>query len=86
MPMATMAFTAEGPKIAVIRIAMTSEGKAKTRSLPRMMTSSRSDPLRAAAQSPSGTPKAMPMPTATKATAMDTRAPTMIIDRMSRPK
>ena len=30
MPIARIAFSAEGPKTAVIRIAMTSEGKAKT--------------------------------------------------------
>ena len=86
MPMAMMAFSAEGPKTAVIRMAISSDGKAKTRSLPRMITSSNQLPRRAAAASPSGTPRPMPIPTATKATAMETRAPTMIIDRISRPK
>jgi hypothetical protein len=37
-------------------------------------------------QQPSGTPSAMPMPTAISATAMEVRAPTMIIENMSRPK
>ncbi|RNF35989.1 hypothetical protein A7A09_000830 [Paracoccus methylarcula] len=86
MPMAMMALTADGPKIAVIRIAMTNEGKAKIRSLPRMIVSSSQLPRRAAAINPRGTPNPMPIPTATSATAMDTLAPTMIIDRMSRPK
>ena len=40
MPMAMIAFSAEGPKTAVIMMAMRSAGKAKTRSLPRRMTSS----------------------------------------------
>ena len=75
MPIAMMAFTAEGPKTAVIMMAISSAGKAKTRSLPRMMTSSSSVPRRAAAASPSGTPSPMPMPTATSATAIETRAP-----------
>ena len=83
--MAMMALTALGPKAAVIRMAMTSEGKAKIRSLPRMMTSSIRPPRFAAATSPRGTPKPMPMPTATSATAIEVRAPTMTIDRMSRP-
>ena len=58
MPMAMMAFSADGPKTAVIMMAIRSDGKAKTRSLPRMMTSSRSEPRRAAAARPSGTPEA----------------------------
>ena len=86
MPMAIIAFTALAPKIAVIRIAITSEGKAKTRSLPRMMISSTSDPRLAAAHRPSGTPRPMPIPTATSATAIEVRAPTMIMLRISRPK
>ena len=86
MPMAMIAFSAEGPKTAVIMMAMSSAGKAKTRSLPRMITSSSSEPRRAAAASPSGTPSPMPIPTATSATAIETRAPTMIIEKTSRPK
>ena len=65
---------------------MTKDGKAKIRSLPRMMISSAQLPRLAAAHSPSGTPKLKPMPTATTATAIDVRAPTMIIEKMSRPK
>ena len=86
MPMAMIALTAPAPKTAVIRIAITSDGKAKIRSLPRMISSSSHDPLRAAAARPSGTPSDMPIPTATRATAMDVRAPTMIMLKMSRPK
>ncbi len=85
MPMARIAFSAEGPKTAVIRMAMTRLGKAKTRSLPRMTTSSSRLPRLAAASRPSGTPTAMPMPTATMATAIEVRAPTISIDSMSRP-
>ncbi len=51
-----------------------------------MISSSIQDPLRAAAVRPSGTPSAMPMPTATSATAIEVRAPTMIMLNMSRPK
>ena len=86
MPIAMIAFTAPGPKTAVIRIAITSEGKAKTKSLPRMMTSSSRLPWRAAAARPRGTPMLIPIPTAISATAMDVRAPTMIIEKISRPK
>ncbi len=86
MPMAMIAFSAEAPNTAVIMMAMSSDGKAKMRSLPRMMISSRSPPRPAAAASPSGTPSSTPMPTATSATAIDTRAPTISIDSTSRPK
>jgi hypothetical protein len=65
---------------------MTRDGKAKTRSFARMTTSSTHPPARAAARSPRGTPASRPMPTATTATAMEVRAPTMIIDRTSRPR
>ena len=85
MPMAMMALIAPGPKIAVIMIAESRAGKAKTRSLKRISTSSTMPP-RAAAQQPSGTPMPMPMPTATNATAIELREPTMIMDRTSRPK
>ena len=37
-------------------------------------------------QPPSGTPSPIPMPTATMATAIEVRAPTISIDSMSRPK
>ena len=86
MPMAMMAFSAPGPNTAVIMIAMRRAGKAKTRSLVRMIASSTRLPRRAAAARPSGTPSPSPMPTATNATAMEVRAPTISIDRMSRPK
>ncbi len=86
MPMAMMALSAEGPNTAVIRTAISSDGKANTRSLPRITISSSQLPRRAAAARPSGTPSPMPMPTATSATAIDTRAPTMIIENTSRPK
>ena len=85
MPMAMIALVAEGPNTAVIRIAMTRLGKAKMRSLPRMITSSSRLPRVAAAARPSGTPMTTPMPTATRATASDTRAPTISIDSRSRP-
>ena len=44
IPMAMIAFTAEGPKTAVIMIAINSDGKAKMRSFPRMMNSSSNPP------------------------------------------
>ena len=81
-----IAFSAEGPKTAVIMIAISSAGNANTRSLPRMIASSPQPPRQAAAARPRGTPSAMPIPTATSATAIDTRAPTMIIEATSRPK
>ena len=49
MPIARMALTAEGPKTAVIRMAITSTGKAKTRSFPRITRSSSHPPYVAAA-------------------------------------
>jgi hypothetical protein len=85
MPMAMMALSAPGPKIAVIITADSRAGKAKTMSEARISTSS-ATPRFAAAQQPSGTPTAMPMPTAISATAMELRLPTMIMERMSRPK
>ena len=81
-----IALKAEGPRIAVIRIAMMSAGKAKMMSLPRITMSSSTEPRRAAARSPRGTPATIPIPTATTATAIEVRAPTISIDRMSRPK
>ena len=42
--LAMIAFMAPAPNRAVISMAITSEGKAKIRSLVRMITSSRSDP------------------------------------------
>ena len=86
IPIAMIAFTALAPKSAVINIAITKEGKAKIKSLLRMMSSSSQPPCLALAASPRGTPSPMPMPTATNATASEVRAPTMIIDSKSRPK
>ena len=65
---------------------MTSEGKAKDQIVGAHDQLVNPRALRAAAQSPSGMPSPMPMPTATNATAIEVRAPTMIMLRMSRPK
>ena len=86
IPIAIIAFTAEGPKTAVMRMAMTKEGNAKIRSFPRIMSSSRKDPLRVAEKSPRGTPTIIPIPTARSATAIDVRAPIIIMENISRPK
>ena len=86
MPMAMIAFTADGPKTAVIMMAMSSDGKAKTRSLPRMIASSSSEPPPRRRGEPERHAEPMPMPTATSATAIETRAPTISIERTSRPK
>ena len=85
MPIAMMAFSADAPKTAVIITAIRRLGNANTRSFVRMMISSGRLPLRAAAASPRGTPTSMPIPTATSATAIDVRAPTISMLRMSRP-
>jgi len=78
MPIAMMALIAPGPKMAVIMMAESRAGKAKTMSFNRMIASS-SQPPRAAAQQPSGTPAPMPMPTATSATAIELREPARTI-------
>ena len=65
-------------------MAMSSAGKAKTKSLSRMIAWS-TPPRRSAASRPSGTPMPVPMPTATNDTAIEVPAPRMIIDSMSRP-
>ena len=85
MPMAMIALIAPGPKIAVIMIADSSAGNANTTSLSRISASSNRPP-RAAAHAPSGTPMPMPIPTATSATAIEFLAPTITMERMSRPK
>jgi hypothetical protein len=85
-PIAIIALNALGPAIAVIRIAITKLGNANTKSLNRMTASSIKLPLHVAANNPNGTPKSTPMPTATNATAIDVRAPTIIIDSISLPK
>ena len=86
IPIATIAFTADAPKTAVIRIAITKEGNANIRSFPRIIISSIKHPRRAAEKSPKGTPIVTPIPTASNATAIDVRAPIMIIEKISRPK
>ena len=85
MPMAMIELTAPGPSRAVIMTAVSSAGKAKAKSEKRI-TASLTQPPRAAARAPRGTPKPRPMPTATRATTMELTAPAMIIERMSRPK
>jgi hypothetical protein len=85
MPIAIIALIAPGPKTAVIITAESNAGKAKTRSLKRIKTSSIKPPV-AAPHKPRGTPMPAPITTETDATAMELRLPTMIIDRMSRPK
>ena len=83
--MAITAFHALAPNTAAIISADRTAGKAKTRSLPRMMASS-IQPPRAAAIVPRGTPIPMPIRTAAAATASEVRAPTMSIESVSRPK
>ena len=68
-----------------MRIADSTAGKAKVKSL-RRMTSSSTQPRIAAAAAPSATPTARPIDTATTPTAIELRAPTISMDTMSRPK
>ena len=86
IPIAIIALTADAPNTAVISIAITKEGNANIRSFPRIVSSSRKDPCLAAEKRPSGTPIIIPIPTANRATAIDVRAPIMIIENISRPK
>ena len=72
------------PNTAVSIMASSRAGKANVKSARRMMASS-TQPLRAAASSPSAVPTPMPMPTAITPTRMELRAPTMRSERMSRP-
>ena len=81
-----IALKADGPKTAVIKIAIINEGKANTKSFPRIIKSSSQWPWFAAAHKPKGTPRAIPIPTATTATAIEVRAPTIIIEKISLPK
>ena len=83
--MAMIELTAPGPKSAVIMTADRSAGKAKAKSLKRI-TSSSTQPRRAAASAPRGTPKPAPMATATRATATELWVPTMSMESTSRPK
>jgi hypothetical protein len=65
-------------------IADSTAGNAKVKSARRMTASSRIPP-RAAASRPSVAPIVRPMPTATKPTAKEMRAPAISIDSTSRP-
>jgi len=80
-----MELTAPGPNRAVIMMAERMAGKAKVKSEKRMMISS-VQPRRAEAHNPSATPAKTPMPTATIPTTSEFCAPTMIIEKTSRPK
>jgi hypothetical protein len=71
--------------MAVSMMAVSSAGKAKVKSLARMISSS-TQPRRAAARQPSATPRPRPMPTATTPTTMLFCAPTSSWLAMSRPK
>ncbi len=84
MPIAVIDVTMPGPATAASMIAESSAGNAKVKSLSRMITSS-TQPLRAAAISPSETPNDRPMPTAMTPTAIELRAPTSSSETMSRP-
>ena len=86
IPIAIIAFIAPAPKSAVIRIAITKEGKANIKSFVRIITSSIREFFLAAAARPHGTPIEKPIPTAKSATANEVRAPIIIIDKISRPK
>jgi len=86
IPIAMIALKADGPNTAVIKIAIINEGKANTKSFPRIIKSSSQWPWFAAAHKPKGTPRAIPIPTATTATAMEVRAPTIIMEKISLPK
>jgi hypothetical protein len=66
-------------------IAESSAGNANVKSARRMTTSS-TQPRCTAARRPSATPNAMPMPTAIRPTAIETRLPTMMSVAMSRPR
>ena len=66
-------------------IADSSAGKAKVKSLARMISSS-TQPRRAEARQPSATPTPRPMPTAITPTTMLFCAPTSNCEVMSRPR
>ena len=85
MAMARMAFCALAPSTEVIRMAISTAGKAKMRSDVRDSASS-TQPPRAAAQAPSATPADMPRPTAISPTAIEVCAPTMMRESTSRPR
>ena len=66
-------------------IAESSAGKAKVKSA-RRITASSTQPRCTAASRPKATPKTMPMPTAIRPTAIETRLPTIRSETMSRPR
>ena len=81
-----IAFKAEGPNTAVIKIAITNDGKAKIRSFPLIIISSNNEPRHEAEIKPKGTPKNNPRPTAIKATDKEVCPPIIIIEKISLPK
>jgi hypothetical protein len=85
MPMAATEVTSPGPWIAVSMMAVSSAGNAKVKSAARISSSS-TQPRRAAASSPAATPTPRPMPTAMRPTAMALREPTISSETMSRPR
>ena len=85
MAMARMALRALAPSTEVIRIAISTAGKAKIRSEVRDSASS-TQPPRAAAQAPSATPADMPIATAISPTVIEVCAPTMMRESTSRPR
>ena len=84
MPMAMIELTMPGPNTAVSMIAERIAGKAKVKSVSRMMSSSIQPraPRRAAR---AHAPKVRPMPTAMTPTMMEVRAPTSSSETTSRP-
>ena len=85
-PIAKIALKAEGPNTAVIKIAITNDGKAKIRSFPLIIISSNNEPRHEAEIKPKGTPKNNPRPTAIKATDKEVCPPIIIIEKISLPK
>ncbi|MNT55265.1 hypothetical protein D3C72_1924880 [compost metagenome] len=84
MPMAMMELTMPAPNTAVNMMAERMAGKAKVKSDNRMMASS-TQPRLAAASRPRAVPMVRPMPTATRPTRIELRAPTSNCDATSRP-
>jgi len=80
-----MALRALAPSTEVIRIAVSTAGKAKIRSEVRDSISS-TQPPRAAAQAPSATPTDMPSATAIRPTVIEVCAPTMMRESTSPPE
>ena len=85
MAMARIAFCALAPSTEVIRIAISTAGKAKIRSEVRDSASSTQPPC-AAAQAPNATPIVRPMATAIRPTVIEVCAPTMMRESTSRPR